>query len=153
MVAARSEAFLALSLQGRCLRHPMPGTWQCYSLAGAEQAAAGPHHRHDPRTAHGRRERETEGTQTCTNTGQRAQSAHSLSTVHCRYLAKFAIVLALGVALNLSGDALGLADLLLRQFGIIELGRVHLMRRARAGLNACRATKKQAPTACGVPCG
>ena len=153
MVAARSEAFLALSLQGRCLRHPMPGTWQCYSLAGAEQAAAGPHHRHDPRTAHGRRERERPKTHRYTHTGQRAQSAHSLSTVHCRYLAKLAIVLALGVALNFSGEPLGLADLLFRQFGHVELGRVHLLRRARAGLNACRATKKQAPTACGVPCG
>jgi len=51
VVAARSAALLALALQGRCLRHPMPGTWQRYSLAGAEQAAAGPRHRHDPRTA------------------------------------------------------------------------------------------------------
>ncbi len=68
------------------------------------------------------------------------------STIHCRYLFKLVIVLVLGVALNLSGEPLGLADLLLRQLGKVELGRVHLKRRARAGLNACRAAKKQAPT-------
>jgi len=47
---------------------------------------------------------------------------------HLHYLAKLAVVLALGALLNLSGDPLGPARLLLRNFGPVELGRVQLQR-------------------------
>ena len=66
----------------------------------------------------------------------RAQPLLKSATVHSRYLAKLAIVLVLGVALNLFGEPLGLADLLLRQFGHVELGRVSTLLR-RTKLTPC----------------